>query len=278
MPTVFANGGIIGKTLSFTAATSYTSYGNDNIALVGTAGATSTNGSISVSFDSLSGGIGSVQTDDLVIVAVAGGDTADRVMSMSTAGYTTLFDLFGNDSNDTNLGVFYKVMGATPDTSAVAGSMIASGLGLAMTVHVWRGVNTSTPIGATNNNTSGSGVLANPPAITTTVAGSTVMGVGAGASTRGAVNYTITANQENASSVSANGTVDIALMAANVPTTFVRATGTSVDPAAFTGGSSSAADSWAAATFELKPSIPHVSTLMNSGIWDTGYRYVTNTA
>jgi len=280
MPRVFANGGMIGKTLDFTAATSYTSYPYsaypDPITYVGYAVGANIGGAVGdVALTSLTGGIGGgVQTGDLVIATVAiGSGSTNYTMSLSTAGYTTLFDLYQSDTRSTNLGVFYKVMGETPDTSVATTMSIGATEGIYLDAHVYRGVRTVTPIGASasavNNNT----VLANPPAITTTVAGSKVFAIGAGGnSTAGGVNYNNSADLTDSLSV-ALLTVSLALGSVIVQPSGIRASGTSVDPATFTwGASDSASYSWAAATLELIPAKP-VTTLMNSGVWDTGWRY-----
>ena len=65
--------------------------------------------------------ISGLAEDDIVIVAYAAGEVSasDETMSMVTSGYTKVADLFSNDGRDTNFGVFWKVMGASVDTTAV---------------------------------------------------------------------------------------------------------------------------------------------------------------
>jgi hypothetical protein len=284
MPRVFANGGMVGKTLSFTAATSYTSYGYSNapdtIQYVGSTatGGTGNGGSISVTFTNLAGGIGGgVQTGDLVIASIGIGTTGTNyALSMSTAGYTTLYDLFSSDSNPANLGVFYKVMGATPDTTAATVSLSSSsGDAAILEVHVYRGVNTSTPLGAVNSATNSNTVLANPPGITTTVNGSKVITIGAGSHQRGS-GFTYSSTELTdiyTASVDASST-DVALMVGSVYVAGIRVSGTTVNPNSFTfSGADSGGYAWCSATFELIPAAPFVTTLMNSGVWDTGWRY-----
>jgi hypothetical protein len=286
MPRVFANGGMIGKTLSFTAATSYTSYGYSNVTdpiqyvgSVATSGL-GNGGSISVAFTSLAGGIGGgVQTGDLVIASIGiGSSSTNYALSMSTAGYTTLYDLFSSDSNNANLGVFYKVMGATPDTSAATVSLGSSNNDAAiLEVHVYRGVNTVTPLGATNSATGSNTVLANPSGITTTVTGSKVIAIGAGSHQRGSgFVYSSTELTEVYTASGDASTTDVALMVGSVIVSGggIRVSGITVNPNVFTfSGTDSGGYAWCAATFELIPASLFVTTLMNSGVWDTGWRY-----
>jgi hypothetical protein len=263
---------MVGRTLDFTSTSVYNS-----IQYVG--GATATNrdaGTSTVTFTSLTGGIGGgVQTGDVVIAAIALGRNSNVTMTMSTAGYTTIFDLYSDDSDDTNLGIFYKVMGETPDSSASALTTISNDT-CVLGVQVWRRVDTSTPIGV-----SASAVLSNtgnpnPPAITTGTKGSLVIAVGSA----GHGNSTVVATQggdlENFITNGQNGSsTDSTLGMGSVISSPSRAVGTVVDPIAFVINSSSASSA-AAATFELIPKNP--VALTNAGVWDIGWRYVANTA
>lgn len=273
MPTVFANGGIIGKTLDFNTESVYNA-----IQYVGgaTAGARDS-GTVTVTFTNLVGGIGGgVQTGDLVVASTVLGKNSNVTMTMSTAGYTTLFDLYADDSDDTNLGVFYKVMGETPDTNATTGNSLASNDTCVLAVQVWRRVDTSTPIGVSNSTTGINTANANPPSITTGTRGSLVIAVGAGGHTNNVVVATQGGDLENFITAGQNaGQTDATLGVGSVISSPTRAAGTAVDPIAFTISNSSS-NSFAAATFELIPKTPVV--LQNSGIWDIGYQYVANTA
>ena len=271
MPRTSANGGMVGKTLDFNTTAVYNA-----IRYVGGATATARDsGSVTVTFTSLTGGIGGVQTGDLVIAAVGAGVNADRTMAMSTTGYTTLFDLYANDSDDINLGVHYKVMGATPDTSASTGdSALGSFSTLVLAVQVWRGVNTSTPIGVFNSTTGFNGGNPDPPAITTGTLGSAVIAVGAAAHSNGNVSATQGGDLENFITAGQNGaSTDATVGVGSVISSPSRATGTVVDPIAFVVDSSTNS-SRASSTFELIPKTPVV--IANSGVWDIGWRYVEN--
>jgi len=86
--------------------------------------------------------------NDLVIVGYAIGDddNVDFDMAMVTTGYTEVSDLFANDVTDCNLGVFYKFMGATPDTSAVVDGLGGADAAVAAVCMAFRGVDTGTPM------------------------------------------------------------------------------------------------------------------------------------
>jgi hypothetical protein len=273
MPRVFANGGILGKTLDFNTTSVY-----DAIQYVGGATASARDtGTVTVTFTSLTGGIGGgVLTDDVVVVATALGKNSNVAMTMSTAGYTTLFDLYGDDNDDTNLGIFYKVMGATPDTSATTGNTLTTNDTAVLGVQVWRRVNTSTPIGVSGSFVSSNTGDPNPPAITTGTRGSLVIAVGSSGHTQGTVLATQGGDLENFITDGQNaGQSDSTLGMGSVISSPTRPAGTSVDPIAFVVNGTGINSSAAAATFELIPKTPVV--LRNSGVWDIGWRYAENT-
>src|SRR3546814_4229150 len=110
----------------------------------------------------------SLQEGDVVLGVSSFKGTSDLLMAMTTADYTTLADLYADGTNDTNLGVFRKVMGATPDASAVFANP-GSGAGdhLSALVDVWRGGDTTAPEDATSVTATAIGsAIPNPGAIT----------------------------------------------------------------------------------------------------------------
>ena len=205
----------------------------------------------SISLTALTGGIGSQAIEnDLVIVAWSCGKNYDLDMAMVTSGYTEVCDLYANSSNDTNLGVFYKFMTATPDTTATIDSSITGvNAGLAYGCMVFRGVNTTTPMDATATTALGtsSSSAANPPSITPVTAGAAVIGVGAG-SWRSA--YTSTDLIPFISAGTTSTFFNTQLGAGSFVRRWVSG---AVNPAAFSGGSLSAGMTWAACTMALRP-------------------------
>jgi hypothetical protein len=139
------------------------------IQLVGYATA-SASGSLSLT--SLTGGIGSAPAeDDIVLVAVGGSNSTDQDIAIT--GYTEVADVYANGTfTDTNLGVFYKIMGGTPDTTVDIPSLS----NIRAVVYVLRGVDTTTPMDATATTaTKTSSGIPDPPAITTATANAMVV-------------------------------------------------------------------------------------------------------
>ncbi len=106
--------------------------------------------------------------NDLVIVATNVAAISDLDISMTTSGYTEVADLYSNDSADVNLGVFYKKMGAVPDTTAVTtGGGADSERGVSAVALVFRTVDTATPmdVAATTSSGNSNSSLPDPPSI-----------------------------------------------------------------------------------------------------------------
>lgn len=112
----------------------------------------------------LTGGIDThVQEGDLVLAAVAFNQSFDTGISNSD-GFTELADLYQNDINDINLGVYSKVMGGSPDTS-ITFTFSSSAFPISA-VMVFRGVDTGTPVGAVGTNTQSNTGQPDPPSRT----------------------------------------------------------------------------------------------------------------
>ena len=101
---------------------------------------------VSVDLTALTGGSDSAAaTGDLVIFAynIADADNVDLNMACNTSGFDTneIADLFGNGTQDANLGVYWKFMTATPDTAVVGeGSLGGNDTAIQAAVMVFRGV------------------------------------------------------------------------------------------------------------------------------------------
>lgn len=128
---------------------------------------------------------GGIAEGDVVIVAYANGDNSsvNNNMAMSTGGYTELADIFADTATrDTNMGVFRKVMGSTPDSTAVTTGFGGSGAANVAVAHVWRGADTTTPedqTTATNTRAGDGSTGASGPAIVTQTADAVVLTIGA---------------------------------------------------------------------------------------------------
>jgi hypothetical protein len=155
---------LLATTITSTIAMTDTYYPDVPITIVGTAQAGSNNngGDVTLTFD------GSPAEDDVVILFGGNGTTgAANPLGPSTGGYaeeTSTVDL----TNALSLGVWWKVMGATPDTTVVGQG---SGSGTDATVYlcyVLRGVDTTTPMDAAAVTGSMTNTATpDPPSITT---------------------------------------------------------------------------------------------------------------
>jgi hypothetical protein len=217
----------------------------------------STSAGITLSLTSLTGGISSTAAaGDIVIVAVTSGSTINASIGMSTAGYTELSELYTNGpSFDTNLSVNWKIMGGTPDTSAVTTPSGSTVQGISATAQVWRGVDTGTPFDvAFTSDTGTPTAIPTPPAITPVTLGAIIIAIGGGAASTGAVYTTATLSHFLSANGadSADGTTGMGSFAW---------TGGTYTPAQFGGGATSGntTNSWAAMTLALRPAVPDVA-------------------
>lgn len=197
---------------------------------------------------------GGVVQNDIIIVAYTIGALINAAMSVSTAGYTEISELYANGStNDTNLAVYYKVQGATPDTTVTCVGAGGASEAVTAVLMVFRGVDTTTPLDVTTTTATGTGTgRPTPPAITPVTAGSWIVCAGGGASDIQSA-FTnpgdLSTTAGHFVSVAQADTVDSAT-GMGFKTDW---TSGAFTPAQWTGGSTAAADSWAAFTLALRP-------------------------
>lgn len=134
---------------------------NAGIFVVGTVAGSATNG------DDVTLTLPTCLENDLVVVAGNIPRQSDIDVTMTTSGYTEVADIAETgDSNDVNLGVFYKKMGASPDTTAVFNGGNDASDGVSAVAVVLRGVDTTTPMDVTATTATGvNSVDPNPPSI-----------------------------------------------------------------------------------------------------------------
>jgi hypothetical protein len=197
----------------------------------------------------LTGGLDSSASEgDMVIAYWATGGIADRTLAIN--GYTNIADLYSDDTYDTNLVVAYKFMGATPDTTLqlLNGTVVGSENG-GLVVHVFRGVDTSSPFDATSTTATGTNtVLCDPPAITPTTAGTVIVSGGAGGHIAGVHTFS---SSDLTSFLSKGGQDDID---GTTGAGYYKWSSGTFNPAAFTfSGTDSTNYSWAAVTMALRP-------------------------
>jgi hypothetical protein len=199
----------------------------------------------------LTGGTDSTpQADDLVIISVAVGSVG-RTPACAVSGYTALGQLNSNGTtSDTSHNVSYTFMPGTPDTTFTLPSTGNGADGQAYTVQVFRNVDATTPMDATSTTATGTGTARpDPPSITPVTAGAWVVICGAGASPLGA-NYTGPANFTTNFVTSVGADTSDAMVGSGYWTGWSSG---AVNPAAFTGGTTGAAESWTARTMALRP-------------------------
>lgn len=125
-----------------------------------TTSSSSNSGNITISLTSLTGGIASSPaTGDFVLVSIAIANASSIIPKVLNTGYTSYFQGYQNDANDTNLCVFYKIMGATPDTSCTTSAPTTNGNTTTVTVQVFRNLHATMPIGIGTSNFKANSVL-----------------------------------------------------------------------------------------------------------------------
>ncbi len=212
-----------------------------------------TNATTTQSLTGLTGGIASAPAEnDLVIVCcVVGSQTRNTAQAIS--GYSTLGTQLNPNTvtYDTSLQVSYKKMTATPDTSITIPAQGNAADGQAWAVMVFRGVDTTTPFDPASVSATGTGTgRFDAPAITPANAGSWIVIAGGGAAAAGAAYTAPTDFATDWISPAAGADTNDAMAAMGYYTGW---TSGSYDPAAVTGGTTGANDSWAAWTMALKP-------------------------
>lgn len=202
--------------------------------------------------------------DDLVIVTYSMGTQAgDYDMAMLSAGWTQISDIFSDDTGDTNLGVFRKFMGASPDTSAQVDGNGNASTAVAATAMAFRGVDLTTPLDVAAVEATGINTMhPDPGSIDFTTAGSAVViCVGNGHQQFASAGYTFpTGYTTNAVNTGGDDTIDTTVgMGYNLSPSDPE------DPGALThGGTDSANYSWCAVTLALRPASGGASNITMS--------------
>lgn len=91
----------------------------------------------------------SLQENDLVVLggAIGDNDNIDFTMALVGAtGWNKEADLFADDTQDVSLGVWTKIMGATPDSSVVVSGQGGTDSTTVAVAHAFRGVDLTTPM------------------------------------------------------------------------------------------------------------------------------------
>jgi hypothetical protein len=193
-----------------------------------------------------------------VIIAYNAASSNTNIAFSAPSGWTQECDLFGNDTAKTNFAVWTKFMGGTPDTSVTVPGNAASFSAVTVTIHAFRGVNTSSPYDAASVPVTGiNDGHVNAGAITP-VHGGTVIYVAGAVAPGGSGSGTILTNPGDLNS----GTNEFAASYLSAITqSSTTGAGFKVwtlgdgafDPATWGGGRTNTACSWAALTMALRP-------------------------
>lgn len=225
---------------------------------VGNAAGSTSSTPTTVALDSgLTGGIASATAaGDLIIPAVAVGHQGRTPAPVVRAVDDTAYSTVGTaqnvtaDTQDIYLDVRYRFHGGTSnDEDVEIGQSGNAADGIAWAIHVWRGVDTGTPLdGVTPTVATGQDTgRPDPPSITPSATGAVVIVASASGAATGttALAYADQSNLIQDNGVDTNdGRVSLGSIAY---------AGSPIDPAASTAGSTNTANSWAAKSFVLRP-------------------------
>ncbi len=193
---------------------------------------------------------------DVVICAYASSGIADAAMSTSSSLWNEIHENYANGSaNDTNLALYWKVMGSSPDTSFVAVGPTGNNNGTIATAFAFRGVDPAVLdiafVAGSHAAVGTASTRPDAPAISPATAGAWILAVGAGAAATGAA-FTnpgdLSATTNHFRSGNHAETIDIAI-GIGLKTDW---TSGAFNPAAWTGGAANAGDSWAAMVIALR--------------------------
>lgn len=218
------------------------------ITLVGTAENTAQDGgSVTVTFP---GGV--LENDVVYAVWLSASNDGDLAMAPTSAGWTELAELFGNDASDANFAVYRKVMGVSPDSSFQTTAIGDAGSSNAVSLYVLRGVNTTTPEDVARTTATGTNThMPDNPSITPVTNNAWVLAAGGGAYTGTVDTWTGPAGYNDVLSpqgVDSGGQGPALLSWKLIPTAAAE------DPAAYTAsGAAEAGGAWAAVTIAVRP-------------------------
>lgn len=212
------------------------------------AGATSTATSSLTDFaNPLTGATGiAAAVGDTVVVIPAIGSTADRDMIIST-GYAEQADHYSNGTTyDANIGLFTKTL-SSADTTVTFGSSGSTADAQGGIIMLFQGVDPTTPMDVAVVLGQGTGTgKPDPQAITPITPGA--VGIFGGAQAAATAVALTSSDLTGFRQVNQADTNDIAVGAG-----FIEWTSGAINPAAFGGGASNAANSWATVSAVLRP-------------------------
>lgn len=225
----------------------------------GRAGSTSTT---NITFALSGGSDNTIRPGDLVVIGCTVASQA-RTPACAISGYTSGTQQNANGTTyDTSLNKSWKFMGLTPDTTFTLPSTGNVADAQRYTVQVWRGVDPLNPFDVADVVATGTATgRPNPGSITPTTSGAVVGIIGAGAAATGAA-YTAPANYTTNFLTGTTADTNDAMIGSG----YRSWTSGAEDPAAYTGGTTNAVDSWAAFTYALRPEVSYLPTLISTEV------------
>jgi hypothetical protein len=190
----------------------------------------------------------SLQENDVLIASFAVAHDAGGLatVSIDSTGWTEIANFRANSGEDVTLGVWYKVMGATPDTSFVTTATGDATDSTGAIVRAYRGVDTTTPLDVTpTTSTNTSGFIPDPPSITTANDYTMIVGIGAASHTGGTM-Y-LYHSGANCITVFADDNSDLSMSSFDAPLVFA----STYDPDAFTNLNLTSSTSYSAAAVTI---------------------------
>lgn len=123
-----------------------------------------------------SGGTATLQQDDVVFLVYAHTDPTDEAITPPTGWNELHEDFHDGGSFSSNVAIFWKAMGATPDTTVTITGIGGSQNASAGVCFALRGVNTTTPLDvAVTRDVNSASTAASPAAITPSSSGAWIM-------------------------------------------------------------------------------------------------------
>lgn len=271
------SGSMIGRTLDLGATDRYISGYTTQYATLSYVGGSvqafaGTTSTFSVSLTGLTGGSNtSPQTGDVVILVFSTGSSAGALLTYRISGYTQIGSYFADDTYDTNLQIGYAVVtqGTNDLFASITGGSGNIAHAIAVAVHVWRGVDTTTvldtaAVPATVVNTG----IPNPNGITTVTPGAQIIMAAASGHVGGVDTYTAS-YLSNFRTIGSDDTYDV---------TVGIGSRVMITPGAYDGAAwgwtqaDSTSYSNVSVVIALRPALqglfPITGNLKNSGVWD----------
>lgn len=207
----------------------------------------------------------SLANGDLVLVSYSlatSSSDADLSAKISTSGYTQVTELFANDSCASNMAVFRKTMGSTPDTDLVVVGRNTTSQGSTVVISVFRGVDGTNPLDVTTTTATGIDTgNANPAAITPASSGNVIVLFASSGTSNIARTYTTASTAYMSGFQQTNSSGSTLGITSGSGYVTGQSAGVSYDPATWAISVSSTTFSWTAATLALRaPSTPITGT------------------